>query len=73
MRQKLKDQDMFWLEKVKISEVFEFSILPYTENFENSEISESVLLLQILRFTVISDSETTKMNWYKNLKVKICF
>ena len=32
MRQKLKDQDMFWLEKVKISEVSEFSILPYTQN-----------------------------------------
>ena len=34
MRQKLKDQDMFWLEKVKISEVFEFSILPYTQNWK---------------------------------------
>ena len=32
MRQKLKDQDMLWLEKVKISEVSEFSILPYTQN-----------------------------------------
>ena len=34
MRQKLKDQDMFWLEKVKISEVSEFSILPYTQNWK---------------------------------------
>ena len=32
MRQKLKDQDMFSLEKVKISEVSEFSILPCTQN-----------------------------------------
>ena len=32
MRQKLKDQDMFSLEKVKISEDSEFSILPYTQN-----------------------------------------
>ena len=32
VRQKRKDQDMFWLEKVKISEVSEFSILPYTQN-----------------------------------------
>ena len=32
MRQKLKYQDMFWLEKVKISEISGFSILPYTQN-----------------------------------------
>ena len=32
MRQKLKDQDMFCLEKGKISDVSEFSILPYTQN-----------------------------------------
>ena len=31
-RQNLKDQDMFWLEKVKIDGVSEFSILPYTQN-----------------------------------------
>ena len=32
MKQKLKNQDMFSLEKVKISEDSEFSILPYTQN-----------------------------------------
>ena len=32
LRQKLKSQDMFLVEKVKISEVSEFSILPYTQN-----------------------------------------
>ena len=32
IRQKLKDQGIFWLEKVKIFEVSEFSILPYTQN-----------------------------------------
>ena len=32
MRQKLKDQDMFCSEKGKISEVSEFSILPYAQN-----------------------------------------
>ena len=31
-RQNLKDQDMFWLEKVKIDGVSEFLILPYTQN-----------------------------------------
>ena len=39
-------------EKVKIFEVPDFSILPYTL-IENSEISESVLLLQIL--TIVLD------------------
>ena len=38
-------------EKVKISEVFDFLILPYTK-IENSEISESVLLVQILTVAV---------------------
>ena len=32
MRQKLKDQDMFCSEKGKISEVSEFSILPYAQS-----------------------------------------
>ena len=39
-------------EKKKISEVSEFSILPYTQN-ENSEILESLLLLQVLAVLVI--------------------
>ena len=38
-------------EKVKISEVSEFLILTYTK-IENSEISESVPLLQILTVVV---------------------
>ena len=38
-------------EKQKISEVAEFSILPYTK-IENSEFSEYVLLLQILILVV---------------------
>ena len=32
LRQKLKGEDMLLLEKVKSSEVSEFSILPYTQN-----------------------------------------
>ena len=39
---------MLLVEKVKISEVSEFSIIP---KMENSEISESVVLIQI--FTVV--------------------
>ena len=38
-------------EKVKIPEVFELSILTYI-NIENSQIMESVLLLQILTVIV---------------------
>ena len=46
-----KGQDMLLEEKVKISELSEFSILTYTK-IENLEISESVLLLQILTVVV---------------------
>ena len=42
---------MFLEDKKKITEVSEFPILPYTQN-RNSEISESVLLLQILTVVV---------------------
>ena len=47
LRQKLKGEDMLLLEKVKSSEVSEFSILPYTQNREVGNL-ESVALLQIL-------------------------
>ena len=46
-----KGHDMLLEEKVKISELSEFSILTYTK-IENLEISESVLLLQILTVVV---------------------
>ena len=72
MRQELKDQDMFWLKKWEFSRFLSSWFCPIPK-IENSEISESALLLQILRFVLISDSETIKMNWHKNLKVKICF
>ena len=45
MIQKLKDQDMFWLEEGS----FRFCLIP---KIENSEISESVILLQILTVVV---------------------
>ena len=63
---------MFLAEKNKIS-VSKFSVLPFTQNKKTLEILESVLLLQILTVVVTQDSETTKMNWDKTLKVKICF
>ena len=72
IKQKLKDQDMFWLKKWKFPRFLISRFCPIPK-IENPEISESVLLLHILKFVLISDSEVTKMNWYKNLKAKICF
>ena len=54
-------------EKVKTSEVSEFSILTYTK-IENSEISESVLLLQILTVVV-----TFSKFVFSRERVKPCF
>ena len=48
MREKLKDQDLFWLEKVKISEVSEFSILPYTQKW--TEFKGQDMLLEEKHF-----------------------
>ena len=63
---------MFLAEKNKIS-VSKFSVLPFIQNKKTLEISESVLLLQILTVVVTQGSETTKTNWDKTLMVKICF
>ena len=71
-RQELKDQDIFWLKKWELPSFLSSWFCPIPK-IEHSEILKSVLLLQILRLVLISDSETTKMNWHKNLKVKICF
>ena len=73
LKQKLKGQDMVLEEKNKISDVSKLSILSFTQNKKTLEILESVLLLQILTVVVTQDSETTKMNWDKTLKVKIWF
>ena len=54
-------------EKVKTSEVSEFSILTYTK-IENSEISESVLLLQIVTVVV-----TFSKFVFSRERVKPCF
>ena len=51
MRQKLNGYDMLSEEIVKISEFSEFSIWPIPK-IEKSEISESVLWLQILTVVV---------------------
>ena len=67
LRQKLKGQDMLLEEKKKISEISEFSILSYTQN-RNSEISESVLLLQILTVVVTFSEFAFSAN-----RVKPCF
>ena len=48
LRQKLKGRDMLLLEKVKTFEVSELSILSYY----HIQISESAVLLQILRVDV---------------------
>ena len=71
LRQKIKGQDMLLKEK-KNPRFPSFRFCP-TPKIENSKILESVLLLQILRVNVIYDSETTKINWGKNLKVKMSF
>ena len=70
MRQILKDQDMFWLENWKFPRFPSFRFCPIPK-IQKLEISESVFLLQILRSVGISDSDTTKMDWYKNLNIKI--
>ena len=68
LRQKLKV--IKWMKKKKRKlprfPSFRFSSIL---KIENSEILESVLLLQILTVVVIYDSETTKMNWDKNLRL----
>ena len=50
---------MVWEEKKPVSEVSEFSILPYTQ-IENSKISESFLLL---RFLVVYETQNLKTDW----------
>ena len=55
-------------EKVKISELSEFSILTYTK-IENSEVRESVFLLQILTVVVTKVAKTTKNELRQKLKV----
>ena len=59
-------------EKNKISEVFEFSILPYIQNRKLGGLGK-VLLLQILKGVVTKIQKRQKSNRDKNLKVKICF
>ena len=59
---------MFLEEKVKISELSEFSILTYTK-IENSEVRESVFLLQILTVVVTKVAKTTKNELRQKLKV----
>ena len=55
-------------EKVKISELSEFSILTYTK-IENSEVRESVFLLQILTVVVTKVAKTTKNELRQKVKV----
>ena len=55
-------------EKVKISELSEFSILTYTK-IENSKVRESVFLLQILTVVVTKVAKTTKNELRQKLKV----
>ena len=55
-------------EKVKISELSEFSIFTYTK-IENSEVRESVFLLQILTAVVTKVAKTTKNELRQKLKV----
>ena len=52
LRKKLKSQDMLLEEKKKIPRFPSFRLCP-TPKIKNSEISESVLLLQILTVVVI--------------------
>ena len=52
LRHKLKGQDMLLEEKKKIPEISEFSILSCTQG-QNSEISESFFLLQVLTVVAI--------------------
>ena len=73
-----KQQKMNWDKNLKVKEEKKITRFPSfrfcpRSKIKNLEILETVLLLQTLRVVVIQDSERTKMNWEKNLKVKICF
>ena len=59
-------------EEVRISEVSLFSILPYIQNWKLGNLGKCSFTSNF-DIVLISDSETTKMNWDKNLKIKICF
>ena len=72
IRQKLKDQDIFWFEKVKIFEVSEFSILPYTQNRKLGNLGKCCFTSNFeiyCNFTLRND----KNELIQNLKVKIWF
>ena len=66
MRQNFQGYDMIKKEKIEFPEVFEFLFCPIPK-VENSEISESFVLLQILRVVVTQELKLTiKKNWDEN-------
>ena len=62
---------MLLKEKNKMPEVSDFSVLPYIQNRKIGNLGKCFLTLKLDSCCNLS-SETTKMNWVKNLKVKKC-
>ena len=60
---------MLLKEKNKMPEVSEFSVLPYIQNQKIGNLGKCFLTLKFDSCCNLS-SETAKMNWVKNLKVK---
>ena len=73
MRQKLKDQDMFWLEKVKISEVSEFSILPYTQNWKLGNLGKCSFTSNFDRSCNLRCKSDTKLTEAKTWRLRYAF
>ena len=68
-----KGYGMLLVEKVKMSEVFEFSICP-TSKIEILDISESVVLLQIWQYSCnLSRKNDKKLTETKTLRSRYAF